>query len=114
MISAQEKTHTDVKEPEPSGRPIAFPRCPGPGDRSQMVQLSDVRSQEKPGQVSGDRLHFPSTTRNPGVTQPAALALSEYYWMSKREQQKASSSSGRNESQTLQARASGDRHCSPR
>ena len=53
LISAQEKTHTDVK------------------------------GQENPGHTSGDRLHFPVSSGNPDVTKPGALDLEGHYWVPK-------------------------------
>ena len=72
-----------------------------------MVQQSDVQRQENPGQASGDRLHFTGSS-NSQVTEPEASDLEGYYWMSKQEQN-ASSSSGRNESHNANWQASGDR-----
>ena len=43
------------------------------------------------------------------MTEPEASDLEGHYWMPQREQQNASSSSGRKESQNLNAQASGDR-----
>ena len=63
---------------------------------------SDVKGQENPGQASGDRLHFPGSTRNSQVTESGTSDVEGYYWMPK-------SSSGRNGSQNPNAQASGDR-----
>ena len=51
LISADEKTQSDVKGQENLGQ--------ASDDRSHKVQQSDASSQENPGQASGDRLHFP-------------------------------------------------------
>ena len=64
---------------------------------------SDVKSQENPGQPSGDQIACPSPTRNQEVTHPGVSNLEGYYWVPKREQHDASSSSGRNESHNSNA-----------
>ena len=76
---------------------------------AQEQTRSDVKRQPNPGQALGDRLHFPDSTRNPEVTEPGGSDLEGHDWMPKREQQSASSSSGRNESRHSNAQASGDR-----
>ena len=70
----------------------------------------DVKGQENPGQAPGDRLHFPSSTRNSQVTEPEASDV-EGYWMQKREQQNPLSSSARNELHYPNAQTS-ETHCS--
>ena len=106
MISAQEQMHSDVKGQENSGQAsgdrLNFSGVQAPGDQSRMVQQSDVRGTD-------DQLRFPGSTGNPEVTEPGALDWKVYHWMSKREQQSASSSAGRDESQHPSAQASGDR-----
>ena len=64
LISAQEKTQSDIKGQENPGQ--------ASGDQPRMVQQSDDPSQENPGQASGDRLHFTGSTRHPEVTEPEA------------------------------------------
>ena len=58
LISAEEKKQSGVKGPEntglPSARRLHFFGVQALGDRSRMVLQSDVRSQENPGQASGD------------------------------------------------------------
>ena len=54
-------------------------------DLSSRKNQSDVKGQENPGKASAE------------VTDPGASDLEGYYWMSGKEQQNASSTSGRNE-----------------
>ena len=65
-------------------------------------------SSKNPSKASGDRLHLPGSRKNSSVTEPETSYLEGYYWMPKREQQHASSSSGRNESHNPNVQASGD------
>ena len=66
------------------------------GDWLRMVQQSEVPSQENPGQASRS-------------LRTRSVRLGGHHWMPKREQQSASSSSGRKSSQNPSAQASGDR-----
>ena len=69
---------------------------------------SVVKGLENPGQASGDRLHFPGP---PGIqkSQSQKLQIRKVTVGCKKNQDNASSSSGRNESQNPNAQASGDR-----
>ena len=74
-------------------------------DRRNPMSMAR-RTQAK---ASGDHLHFPGAHGNPEIAQSEASTWNVCFRFSKREQQKASSSSGRNESQNPRAQASGDR-----
>ena len=63
------------------------------------------------GHASGDRLNFPGDTGQPEVTEAEAWKWNDNHWMSR--EQSASSLAGRNESQNLSARASGNLLQSP-
>ena len=90
LTSAQEDTESDVKSQENPGQ--------ASGDQPRLVQQSDDPSQENPGQASGDRLHFTCSTRHPEVTEPDLWDLHRLLlYAKKRKQQKTSTSFGRNE-----------------
>ena len=69
---------------------------------------SNVKGLENPGQPSGDRLHFPGP---PGIqkSQSQKLQIRKVTVGCKKNQENASSSFGRNESQNPNVQASGDR-----
>ena len=76
---------------------LQTPSARSSGGGSYKVPQTDDIGEENPGQASGDRLHFPSSTWNSQVLLDAS-----------KEQQNASLSSGRNQSHNPNVQASGD------
>ena len=73
----------------PEGQSAFAPHAVRHQKRSLLISAQDetqteVQGQENPGQASGDRLHFSSSTGNPEVTEPRALDWKDYHWMSKK------------------------------
>ena len=83
LISAQEKTQSDVKDQENPTDCISQVCRHRETGREWFNNLMSVARRPRPG--IGDRLHFPGPSGNPEVVEPGASDLGGYYCMPKRE-----------------------------